>query len=238
MLNKLTIIFLVVGILVAVLDVNFTAAVESNEDTQCDGGDCAVPEKQQPDSKPDAEINVSDENNDFSDDNEEEEDADVSDQRSKWFRRRYDSGQRSDDRVHDYRRRRHDSSYYNEEDEDDVSDQTFTYEGEKPENTGAVRKQSGNFRRGCVYRKRLRRGRIVRRVITYRWRERRVPCNNRKQTSQVEDNEDFIPCEWEWTECSVTCGGGVQTSDVIWKSDDDTDCDPPNSRECNLQPCE
>ena len=37
MLNKLTIIFLVVGILVAVLDVNFTAAVESNEDTQCDG---------------------------------------------------------------------------------------------------------------------------------------------------------------------------------------------------------
>ena len=37
MLNKLTIFFLIVGVLVAVLDVNFTTAVESNADTQCHG---------------------------------------------------------------------------------------------------------------------------------------------------------------------------------------------------------
>ena len=37
MLNKLTIFFLIVGVLVAVLDINFTTAVQSNADTQCPG---------------------------------------------------------------------------------------------------------------------------------------------------------------------------------------------------------
>jgi len=51
------------------------------------------------------------------------------------------------------------------------------------------------------------------------------------------DNTENIPCDWTWSECSVTCGGGVQNSVVIWKSDDDFSCDPPKERPCNLQPC-
>merc|ERR1712096_305079 len=78
MLNKLTIFFLIVGVLVAVLDINFTTAVQSNEDTQCDGDDCAAADvsKQQADIKPDhnAGINVSDEKNHITDDDDNESD--------------------------------------------------------------------------------------------------------------------------------------------------------------------
>ena len=50
--------------------------------------------------------------------------------------------------------------------------------------------------------------------------------------------KEKIPCDWDWSECSVTCGGGVQKSVVTWKSDEDTECNPPESKQCNSRPCE
>ena len=52
------------------------------------------------------------------------------------------------------------------------------------------------------------------------------------------DGKEKIPCDWDWAECSVTCGGGVQKSVVTWKSDEDTECNPPESKQCNSRPCE
>jgi len=52
------------------------------------------------------------------------------------------------------------------------------------------------------------------------------------------NNEENIPCDWNWSECSTTCGEGIQKSVVLWKSDDDTSCNPPKEKPCNLKPCE
>jgi len=206
MLNKLTIFFLIVGVLVAVLDINFTTAVQSNADTQCHGDDCAAADfsKQQADSKPDSntEINVSDEKNHITDDDNDENDE-------------------SEEGVRSY-------------DEDDEDDEDV-----------AVSDAIESRRRFSRTRRRSSRRRISRREISRRRSSRRrrlirswsFQKTNPKKDNE-EDDEEFVPCEWEWSECSVTCGEGIQTSDVIWKSDDDTDCDPPKSRKCNLIPCE
>jgi len=195
MLNKLTIFFLIVGVLVAVLDINFTTAVQSNEDTQCDGDDCAAADvsKQQADIKPDhnAGINVSDEKNHITDDDDNESDEKTDGE----------EGVRS---------------YDEDDDEDDaVSDGFDARRRTSRRRSDSSRRRSGRRRR--------------------RRRRRRLP---RRNGDEEEDDEVFVPCEWEWSECSVTCGEGIQTSDVIWMSDDDTDCDPPKLRKCNLIPCE
>ena len=56
-------------------------------------------------------------------------------------------------------------------------------------------------------------------------------------TTDDRDGETPQECEWDWADCDVTCGGGVQSSVVTWKDERDDDCDPPKQRECNVQPC-
>ena len=51
------------------------------------------------------------------------------------------------------------------------------------------------------------------------------------------NDEEKAECDWGWLECSVTCGGGVQKSKILWVQDGDTQCDPPKKRPCNGQPC-
>merc|ERR1712096_583732 len=64
------------------------------------------------------------------------------------------------------------------------------------------------------------------------------PNGNSVKQDFAGDNKENIPCDWTWSECSATCGAGVQKSVVLWKSDDDTSCDPPKEKPCNLKPCE
>jgi len=61
---------------------------------------------------------------------------------------------------------------------------------------------------------------------------------NLRTQDLAENNEENIPCDWNWSECSATCGEGIKKSVVLWKSDDDTTCNPPKEMPCNLKPCE